>query len=167
MMYLLLYDVLTFVWCTYFCMMYLILYDVLNFVWCTYFCMKYLLLYDVLTLVWCTYFCMMYLLLYEVLTFVWCTYFCMIYLLVYDLLTNLFTYIIITICFINWLLTKTLSFMMIGNQRLQRHFDGLLMMVIIMPETCWAVSVRQSNKILRLIVASSWVFYLGDTVASS
>jgi len=29
-----------------------------------------------------------------------------------------------------------------------------------MPETCSAVSVRQSNKILRLIVASSWVFYL-------
>jgi hypothetical protein len=33
-------------------------------------------------------------------------------------------------------------------------------MGIVMPETCWAVSVRQSNKILRLIVASSWVFYL-------
>jgi hypothetical protein len=47
-----------------------------------------------------------------------------------------------------------------GNQRLQRQFDGLLMMGIVMPETCWAVSVRQSNKILRLIVASSWVFYL-------
>jgi len=39
---------------------------------------------------------------------------------------------------------------------------GLLMMGIIMPEKCWAVSVRQSNKILRLIVASSWVFYLSD-----
>jgi hypothetical protein len=49
-----------------------------------------------------------------------------------------------------------------GNQRLQRQFDGLLMMGTIMPETCWAVSVRQSNKILRLIVASSWVFYLSD-----
>ena len=49
-----------------------------------------------------------------------------------------------------------------GNQRLQRQFDGLLMMDIIMAETCWAVSVRQSNKILRLIVASSWVFYLSD-----
>jgi hypothetical protein len=49
-----------------------------------------------------------------------------------------------------------------GNQRLQRQFDGLLMMVIIMPETCWAVSVRQNNKILLLIVASSWVFYLSD-----
>ena len=48
------------------------------------------------------------------------------------------------------------------DQRLQRQFDGLLMMGIIMPETCWAVSVRQSNKILRLIVASSWVFYLSD-----
>jgi hypothetical protein len=35
---------------------------------------------------------------------------------------------------------------MIGNQRLQRQFDGLLMMGILMPETCWAVSVRQSNK---------------------
>jgi len=62
-----------------------------------------------------------------------------------------------------------------GNQRLQRQFDGLLMMGIVMPETRWAVSVRQSNKIfydwllhlvgcvsvrqsnkiLRLIVASS------------
>jgi hypothetical protein len=60
---------------------------------------------------------------------------------------------------INWLLTKTLCFMMIGNQRLQRQFDGLLMMGIIMPETCWAVSVWQSNKILQPIVASSWVFY--------
>jgi len=49
-----------------------------------------------------------------------------------------------------------------GNQRLQRQFDRLLMMGIIMPETCWAVSVRQSNKILRLTVASSWVFYLID-----
>ena len=37
---------------------------------------------------------------------------------------------------------------------------GLLTMSIIMPKTLWAVSVRQSNKILRLIVASSWVFYL-------
>jgi hypothetical protein len=33
-----------------------------------------------------------------------------------------------------------------GNQKLQRQFDGLLMMGILMPETCWAVSVRQSNK---------------------
>ena len=49
-----------------------------------------------------------------------------------------------------------------GNQRLQRQFDGLLMMGIIMPETCWAMSVRQRNKILRLIVASSWVFHLSD-----
>jgi len=49
-----------------------------------------------------------------------------------------------------------------GNQRLQRQFDGLLMMGIVMPETRWAVSVRQSNKILRLIVACSWVFYLSD-----
>jgi hypothetical protein len=50
-----------------------------------------------------------------------------------------------------------------GNQRLQRQFDGLLMMGMVMPETCWAVSVQQINKILRLIVASSWVFYLSDT----
>ena len=35
-------------------------------------------------------------------------------------------------------------------------------MATVMPKTCWAVSVRQSNKILRLIVASSWVFYLSD-----
>ena len=33
-----------------------------------------------------------------------------------------------------------------GHQRLQRQFDGLLMMGIVMPETCWAVSVRQNNK---------------------
>ena len=48
------------------------------------------------------------------------------------------------------------------SNKLQRQFDGLLMMGIIVPETCWAVSVRQSNKILQLIVASSWVFYLSD-----
>ena len=52
--------------------------------------------------------------------------------------------------------------LLVTSQRLQRQFDGLLMMGIIMPETCRAVSVRQSNKILRLIVASSWVFYLSD-----
>jgi len=34
-----------------------------------------------------------------------------------------------------------------GNQRLQRQFDGLLMMGIVMLETCRAVSVRQSNKL--------------------
>jgi hypothetical protein len=33
-----------------------------------------------------------------------------------------------------------------GNQRLQRQLVGLLMMGIVMSETCWAVSVRQSNK---------------------
>jgi hypothetical protein len=49
-----------------------------------------------------------------------------------------------------------------GNQRLQRQFDVLLMMGIIMSETCWAATVWQSNKILLLIVASSWVFYLSD-----
>jgi hypothetical protein len=32
-----------------------------------------------------------------------------------------------------------------GNLRLQRHFDRLLMMGIVMPETCWAVPVRQGN----------------------
>jgi hypothetical protein len=32
-----------------------------------------------------------------------------------------------------------------GNQRLQWQFDGLLMMGIVMFETCWAVSVRQIN----------------------
>jgi len=47
-----------------------------------------------------------------------------------------------------------------GNQRLQRQFDGFLMMGIIMAETCWPVSVQQSKKILQLIVTSSWVFYL-------
>jgi hypothetical protein len=35
-------------------------------------------------------------------------------------------------------------------------------MGILMPETCRTVSVRQSNKVLRLIVASSWVFYLSN-----
>jgi hypothetical protein len=45
---------------------------------------------------------------------------------------------------------------------LQRQFDGLLMMGIIMPETCSAVSVGQSNQILRLAVAFGWVFYLSD-----
>jgi len=49
-----------------------------------------------------------------------------------------------------------------GNQRLQRQFDGLLMMMgIVMPETCWAVSVRQSNKfydwLLHLVGCFIWV----------
>jgi hypothetical protein len=43
-----------------------------------------------------------------------------------------------------------------GNQRLRLQFDGLLMMGIVMPETCWAVSVRQGNKfydwLLHLVV---------------
>jgi hypothetical protein len=34
------------------------------------------------------------------------------------------------------------------------------MMGMIMPETCSAASVRISNKILQMIVASGWVFYL-------
>jgi len=33
-----------------------------------------------------------------------------------------------------------------GNQKLQRQFDGLLMMGIVMPKICWAVIVRQGNK---------------------
>jgi hypothetical protein len=48
-----------------------------------------------------------------------------------------------------------------GNQRLQRQFDGLLMMNIVMPETCWAVSVRQRNKfydwLLHLVGCFIWV----------
>jgi dolichol kinase len=36
------------------------------------------------------------------------------------------------------------------------------MMGIVMPETRWAVSVRQGNTILRLIAASSWLFYSSD-----
>jgi hypothetical protein len=36
--------------------------------------------------------------------------------------------------------------MMIENQTLQRQFDGLLIMGIVVPETRWAVSVRQGNK---------------------
>ena len=48
-----------------------------------------------------------------------------------------------------------------GNQRLRRQFDGLLMMGIVMPETCWAVSVRQSNKfydwLLHLVGCFIWV----------
>ena len=51
-----------------------------------------------------------------------------------------------------------------GNQRLRRQFDGLLMMDIVMPETCWAVSVRQSNKfydwLLHLVGCFIWVFCL-------
>jgi hypothetical protein len=43
-----------------------------------------------------------------------------------------------------------------GNQRLQRQFDGLLMMGIVMLETWWAVSVQQGNKfydcLLHLVV---------------
>jgi hypothetical protein len=49
-----------------------------------------------------------------------------------------------------------------GNLRLQWQIDGLLMIPIIMPETCWAVSPRQSNTILQLIVGSSRVFYLSE-----
>jgi hypothetical protein len=38
--------------------------------------------------------------------------------------------------FYQLIVNKNTIFMMIGNQRLQRQFDGLLMMGIIMPETC-------------------------------
>jgi len=34
-----------------------------------------------------------------------------------------------------------------GKQKLQWQFDGLLMMGIVLPEICWAVSVRQGNKL--------------------
>ena len=48
-----------------------------------------------------------------------------------------------------------------GNQKLQRQFDGLLMMGIVMPETFWAVSGRQSNKfydwLLHLVGCFIWV----------
>jgi len=51
-----------------------------------------------------------------------------------------------------------------GNQRLQRQFDGLLMMGIVIPETCWAVSVRQSNKfydlLLHLVGCFIWVLVI-------
>ena len=50
-----------------------------------------------------------------------------------------------------------------GNQRLQRQFDRLLVMGIVMPETCWAVSVRQSNKfynwLLHLVGCFIWVYW--------
>jgi hypothetical protein len=60
-------------------------------------------------------------------------------------------------CFVNYQLIKHVYYLTIY------HWNStILMMGIVMPETCWAVSVRQSNKILRLIVASSWVFYLSD-----
>jgi hypothetical protein len=49
-----------------------------------------------------------------------------------------------------------------GNQRLQRQFDGLLMMGILMPETCWAVSVRQSNKFYVWLLHLVGCFYLSQ-----
>jgi len=52
-----------------------------------------------------------------------------------------------------------------GNQRLQRQFGGLLMMGIVMPETYWAVSVRQGNKFYDWLVASSWLFYSSEDIA--
>ena len=49
-----------------------------------------------------------------------------------------------------------------GNQRLQRRFDGLLMMGMVMPETCWAVSVRQSDKFYDWLLHLVGCFYLSD-----
>jgi len=49
-----------------------------------------------------------------------------------------------------------------GNQRLQRQFDGLLMMGVIMPETCWAVSPRQSNKFYDCLLHLVGCLYLSD-----
>jgi len=49
-----------------------------------------------------------------------------------------------------------------GNQRLQRQFDGLLTMGMVMPETCWAVSVRQSNKFYDWLLHLVGCFYLND-----
>jgi len=43
-----------------------------------------------------------------------------------------------------------------GNQSLQRQFDGLLMMGIVMPETCWVVSVRHGSKFYN------WLLHLVD-----
>jgi hypothetical protein len=39
-----------------------------------------------------------------------------------------------------------------GNRRLQRQFDGLLMIGIVMPETCWAAYVQQGNKFYNWLV---------------
>ena len=47
-----------------------------------------------------------------------------------------------------------------GNQRLQRQFDGLLMMGMVIPETCSAVSVRQSNKFYDWLLHLVGCFYL-------
>jgi len=61
-----------------------------------------------------------------------------------------------------------------GNHRLQRQFDGLLMMGIVMPETCWAVSVWKSNKfydwLLHLVGCFIWVldeYRYGDCSSAS
>jgi len=50
-----------------------------------------------------------------------------------------------------------------GNQRLQRQFYGFLMMGIVMPETCWAVSVGQSNKFYDWFLHLVECFYLRVT----
>jgi len=51
-----------------------------------------------------------------------------------------------------------------GNQRLQRQFDRLLMMDMVMTETCWAVSVRQSNKFYDWLLHLVGCFYLSSKV---
>jgi hypothetical protein len=55
-----------------------------------------------------------------------------------------------------------------GNQRMQRQFDGLLMMGTVMPKTCWAVSVQQGNKFYDcllhlLVVLFEWLKMHGTT----
>jgi len=54
-----------------------------------------------------------------------------------------------------------------GNQRLQRQFDGLLMMGMVMPETCWAVSVRQSNKFYDWFLHLVWCFIWVNWICKS
>jgi len=57
-----------------------------------------------------------------------------------------------------------------GNQRPQRQFDRLLIMGIVMPETCWGVSVRQSNNfydwLLHLVGCFIWVIWANDIFSS-
>jgi hypothetical protein len=50
-----------------------------------------------------------------------------------------------------------------GNQRLQRQFDGLLMMDIVIPETCWAVSV-QGNKFYDWLLHLVGCFHLNGGI---
>jgi hypothetical protein len=59
--------------------------------------------------------------------------------------------------------TSTSTF--IRKPEAERQVDGLLMMCILMPETCWAVSVRQSNKIYDWLlgVLFEWLKMHGTT----